>query len=351
MQQRGLATLWGATALLILTSLWGWFSLKAVGAESTRSAQQMQAAQALANAEALLETAVAQLEANYANPLSQADAQLWKFAAASSCPIDKPPPQWQCMRWPLSELPAPDGIDTTQSFVRLVRDVRQAPHLVQILVDAKLNASQAGVGSRATVQQSVYIPLSFRLPPLPVNDYFSSLVLNDSVISPASPLCDFSAWRSIFGEMTPTQLKTISDLQERNGLTDLTQPTRSVYWIDNPLLWTKRLGSLSAPVVLIFSEAACAIQCPAIASQITGTVFFQSQCQAHKIPSWQGGVIWGQLGMESNLTAAQKQAMLSSPNGLVPTHNAHDAFTFAWPEGIQASRVQRVAGTWKNAGY
>jgi hypothetical protein len=189
------------------------------------------------------------------------------------------------------------------------------------------------------------------LPSLPANDYFSSLVLNESVISPASPLCDFSAWRSIFGEMTPTQLKTISDLQERNGLSELTQPTRSVYWIDNPLLWTKRLGSLSAPVVLIFSEAACAIQCPAIASQITGTVFFQSQCQAHKIPSWQGGVIWGQLGMESNLTATQKQALLSSPNGLAPTHNAHDAFTFAWPEGIQASRVQRVAGSWKNAGY
>jgi Tfp pilus assembly protein PilX len=76
MQQRGLATLWGATALLILTSLWGWFSLQSVGSESTRSAQQMQAAQALAHAEALLETAVAQLEANYANPLPQADAQL-----------------------------------------------------------------------------------------------------------------------------------------------------------------------------------------------------------------------------------------------------------------------------------
>lgn len=61
MQQQGLATLWACTLLLLLTGLWGWLGLQAVNAESTRGSQQMHAAQALANAEANLETAVVHL--------------------------------------------------------------------------------------------------------------------------------------------------------------------------------------------------------------------------------------------------------------------------------------------------
>ncbi len=49
MHQRGLATLWASTVLLILTGLWGWLCLQAVNAEKLRSHQQMHAAQALAN--------------------------------------------------------------------------------------------------------------------------------------------------------------------------------------------------------------------------------------------------------------------------------------------------------------
>ena len=55
MHQRGLVTLWASTVLLILTGLWGWLCLQAVNAEMLRSHQQMHAAQALANSEALLE--------------------------------------------------------------------------------------------------------------------------------------------------------------------------------------------------------------------------------------------------------------------------------------------------------
>ena len=351
MQQRGLATLWGTSVLLILTSLWGWLCLQSVSAESMRSQHQMQAAQALVHAEALLETAIAQLDALYAKPLPAADLNLWSSALANSCPIDKPAPQWQCMQWSLSELPLTDGIDVSQSSVRLLRDVRHAPHIVQIYVDAKLNAAQVGAGSRATLQQSIYVPLNFPPFPTPTGSTFSTLIVNDMVISPATPICEPQSWRTIFGDMTPAQLKTSSEQQRLNGLNASTLPARSIYWIDSPLMWTQSLGTNTAPVLLIFSETACAMQCPAIHAQIVGTVFYQNQCQVSKLPNLQNSIIWGQLGVESNLTSLQKQALLLNPNLIVGSQNAHAAFTFEWPEGIQAARVQRVAGHWKNAAY
>jgi len=81
------------------------------------------------------------------------------------------------------------------------------------------------------------------------------------------------------------------------------------------------LGTHSAPVVLIFSDIACALQCPQIASQaaITGMVYFQSA------------------------NACQNPAALQTLNP--------EAYRFDWPVGIDASRVQRVSGSWKNAGF
>jgi hypothetical protein len=80
------------------------------------------------------------------------------------------------------------------------------------------------------------------------------------------------------------------------------------------------LGTQSEPVVLIFSSLACAVQCPEIAHQaaITGLVYFQSAnaCQ-NPVP---------QLSVQA------------------------EAARFEWPSGIDASRVQRVSGSWKNAG-
>ncbi len=104
MQQQGLATLWACTLLLMLTGLWGWLGLQAVNAESTRGSQQMHAAQALANAEATLETAVAHLTQVYGSQGIAADLQIWSSASAAICPADKSPPQWQCARW------VPDGL-------------------------------------------------------------------------------------------------------------------------------------------------------------------------------------------------------------------------------------------------
>jgi hypothetical protein len=353
MQQRGLATLWASTVLLLLTSLWGWLSLQSVSAESQRSHQQLHAAQALANTEALLETAIAHLEQAYATPSIDADARIWANASASQCPIDKAPPQWQCMLWPLTSLPLPEWTDGAQSFVRMVRDVRNAPHRIQLVADAKLNALHPGAGSRATLQQSVYVPLSAPAASSTSPSQLEALVLNEQVLTADQPACDTSAWQNVFGQLSPLRVQTLSSLQMANGLSALSQPARTVYWIDSPQRWTQSLGTSASPVVVVFSAAACALLCPSLASgtQVVGTVFFQSQCQASKMRNWQGGAIAGQLGVESSLEPALKQALRNGQSGLTSTTNAHAAFIFEWPAGIQAARVQRVAGTWKNAGY
>ena len=357
MHQRGLATLWASTVLLILTGLWGWLCLQAVNAEKLRSHHQMHAAQALANSEALLETTLAHLEQAYGKDSLEADARIWLSSAAIHCPAGKAPPQWQCTLWPLTQLPLPEWTHQTASQVRMVRDVRNAPHRIQVMVDAKLNELHPGAGSRATVQQSVYVPLSA---PHAVNAstnspdaLLPSLVLNEQVLSADAPQCKSLAWQTVFGELTPSQVKALSALQLRNGLTADSQVSRNVYWIDSPQLWTQSIGTPASPVVLVFSSEACAILCPSLASstQVVGTVFFQNQCQASKMLNWQSGIIAGQLGVESSLAPNLKLALLSGQRELTGTTNAHAAFNFHWPAGVQASRVQRVAGTWKNAGY
>jgi hypothetical protein len=304
-----------------------------------------------------LETVLAHLEQAYAKDSREADARIWSSSAAIHCPAGKAPPQWQCTLWPLTSLPLPEWTHQSASQVRMVRDVRNAPHRIQVMVDAKLNELHPGAGSRATVQQSVYVPLSA---PQAVNAstnspnaLFPTLVLNEQVLSVDAPQCTPLAWQAVFGELTPLQVKAVSALQLRNGLTADSQASRTVYWIDSPQLWTQSIGTPASPVVLVFSAEACDILCPSLASstQVVGTVFFQNQCQASKMLNWQNGIIAGQLGVESSLTPDLKLALRNGQRGLTGTHNAHAAFNFDWPADVQASRVQRVAGTWKNAGY
>ena len=64
--QQGMATLLAATSLVLITGLLGWLTCQSVSAETTRSQQQLFAAQALATSEALLETALASLDSQYA---------------------------------------------------------------------------------------------------------------------------------------------------------------------------------------------------------------------------------------------------------------------------------------------
>jgi hypothetical protein len=320
-QHSGMANLWSAICLIFITSLLGWITLRSVMSETQRSQQQLFAAQALASSESLLETAIAQIDSIYSGQDIAIDAAFWRNASSNQCPSALASPQWQCLKWTASEvgmfdhrisaLAWPESIDVTNSFVLFVRDVRMAPHTIKITAQVSLNSEQPGVGSRATVQQSLYIPISAPWTP-PVLE---------PAPGPEPAECTPIEWRKQFGNITPAQLKAISTAQLQNGLSSLSQPSRTVYWIDSPLTWTQSLGTHSAPVVLIFSDIACAHQCPQIASQaaINGMVYFQSA------------------------NACQNPVALLTFNP--------EAYHFDWPIGIDASRVQRVAGSWKNAGF
>ena len=320
-QHRGMANLWSAICLIFTTSMLGWITLRSVMSENQRSLQQLFSAQALASSESLLETAIAQIDSVYSGQEIAIDTAFWRNANSSQCPNTLASPQWQCLKWTPSEvamldhrisaLAWPESIDVTNSFVLFVRDVIKAPHKIKITAQISLNSEQPGVGSRASVQQSLYIPISAPwIPPV-----------LEPAPGPEPAECKPIEWRNNFGNITPAQLKAISTAQLQNGLSSLSQPSRTVYWIDSPLTWTQSLGTKSAPVALIFSDTACALQCPQIASQaaIIGIVYFQSAnaCQ--------------------------------NPVGLLTLNT--EAYHFDWPIGIDASRVQRVSGSWKNAGF
>ena len=320
-QHSGMANLWSAICLIFITSLLGWITLRSVMSETQRSQQQLFAAQALASSESLLETAIAQIDSVYSGQDIAIDAAFWRNASNSQCPTTLASPQWQCLKWTasavgtfdphISELAWPESIDATNSSVLFVRDVRMAPHKIKITAHISLNLEQPGGGSRATVQQSLYIPISAPWTPPDL----------EPAPRPEPAECTPIEWRKQFGNITPAQLKAISTAQLLNGLSSLSKPSRTVYWIDSPLKWTQNLGTHSAPVVLIFSDIACAIECPHIASQatITGMVYFQST------------------------NACQNPVALQTLNP--------EAYHFDWPIGIDASRVQRVSGSWKNAGF
>ena len=320
-QHSGMANLWSAICLIFITSLLGWITLRSVMSETQRSQQQLFAAQALASSESLLETAIAQIDSVYSGQDIAIDAAFWGSASNGQCPSNLASLQWQCLKWTASEvgmfdprifeLAWPDSIDPTNSFVLFARDVRMAPHKIKITAQISLNSEQPGVGSRATVQQSLFVPISAPWMPPVV----------EPAARPEPAECTPIEWRKQFGNITPAQLKAISTAQLQNGLSSLSQPGRTVYWIDSPLTWTQSLGTHSSPVVLIFSDIACAHQCPQIASQaaITGVVYFQSA------------------------NACQNPVALLNLNP--------EAYHFDWPIGIDASRVQRVSGSWKNAGF
>ena len=320
-QHSGMASLWTATCLIFITSMLGWITLRSVMSETRRSQQQLFAAQALAQSESLLETAIAQIDSVYSGQDIAIDTAFWQNASSSQCPSTLTSLRWQCLKWTPSEaatfdnriapLAWPESIDVTNSYVLFVRDVSLSPHKIKITAQISLNSEQPGMGSRATVQQSLYIPLSAPwMPPV-----------SEPAAKPASTECTPIEWHQQFGNITPAQLKAISKAQLQNGLTSLSQPSRSVHWIDSPHTWTQSLGTHSAPVVLIFSDIACALQCPQIASQaaITGVVYFQSA------------------------NGCQNPVALHTPNP--------EAYHFDWPIGIDASKVQRVSGSWKNAGF
>lgn len=155
-----MATLMATSTLLLMTGLWGWLSFKSVLAETLRSQHQMFAAQALSTSEALLETALAYTESIYVQNVAAADATLWFNAKPQDCTTQMPSSHWQCLQLSLGILPLPDGVDLDKSQVRLFRDPLNAPHKVILTSDITLNTHHPGSGSRATVQQALFLPIN-----------------------------------------------------------------------------------------------------------------------------------------------------------------------------------------------
>jgi Tfp pilus assembly protein PilX len=323
--EQGMATLWAATLLMLLTTLMGWLSLKSIAAESRRSQQQHDAAQALQTSEALLETVIAAIDRQYAHSDASVDTRIWSQASAAHCLSALKILSQQCLLWRLNEAPLatltlPQDLNPDASQVRITRDVIKSPNQINISVQAVLADSHAGAGSRATVQQSLYLPNA-----VPLSDSATAAVtLTAPAMSSSSPSatplpCRSITWSQVFGNLRIDQYQALAAAQVQTGLNAQTVPPQTIYWIDSPLDWTQSLGSSAAPVALVFSDKACAVQCPQIADGVAleGLVYFQTPCQ----PS---------------LAQLKPNAMALNFNG---------------PTGASATRVHRVRGSWKNGNY
>jgi hypothetical protein len=143
------------------------------------------------------------------------------------------------------------------------------------------------------------------------------------------------------GDITDAQVQAWSTAQERNGLTAQSTPPRTIYWIDSPADWQDNVGTVYHPALLVFSSKACAQRCPRIGLgvRIHGSVLIDSGCNDDKMRGWQAGTIEGQLVVESGLPEWRSGTVLARPDG-------RNAYILNWPQGIDATRLQRIHGSW-----
>jgi Tfp pilus assembly protein PilX len=393
--QRGAITLLVAIILVILASLTSFFSARSVLIDQLVSHNHAHASQARLAADAALASALATI-AN-SSPLSTANALL---STRNACPAGVIGLQWQCST--LSVMPHPALPQALLSAI-VVRDLIQSPHVLTV----QASASIAGQSSMASSRESLFVPL---IPPAPMLATPAALVLNGCVseasgaslricpltnegiscngtakasavqtyfvadtdhngsISPAeknaclaleptslpggglqtspnkaaprSP-CTRAAWQSVLGDITSPQLKAWSAAQELQGLTAQTTPPRTVYWIDSPADWQQSVGTSTHPALLVFSDQSCDQRCPRIGQhvRIVGSVLLDSGCDDEKMRGWQAGTIEGQLVVESGLPEWRSGTVLARPE-------ARNAYSFNWPKGIDATRIQRIHGSW-----
>jgi hypothetical protein len=146
----------------------------------------------------------------------------------------------------------------------------------------------------------------------------------------------------VLGDLSADQLRAWSLAQERQGLHALSQPPRTIYWIDSPTPWSQSLGTAQMPVLLVFSATACTPACPAMVSgvHIHGTVVLDTQCQDARARGWRPGLIDGQLVINSGWPDAP-----SAPQVVAKAY-ARKAYLLAWPQGMDARQVQGISGSW-----
>jgi hypothetical protein len=353
--QGGAISLLVAISLGLLASLASFYSARSVLVDRLASHNQSQAAQARLAAEAALAWARAEMQRQHA---SGPTPPVWGTGPSTTpCPSPYNGPRWQCAAL---QPPAHPSLPDARAQVLALRDLIRSPHVAQLLVSASL---QDGT-SRAQVQAQVFIPA---VAPAPSQPNTAAVVLNGCALSannsanlastsrtagtaatvcPGShtpSTCTPSAWTSVLGEITPEQIRAWSEAQSRNGLSALSQPARSVYWVDSAATWSQSLGTSEAPVLLVFSAQACAQRCPSLAPgvRVVGTVVLQTQCQDDKARAWHAGHIEGQLVVESGLPELQSGSRIEARE-LNPS-----PYRLPWPPGIDARQVQRVPGSWR----
>ncbi|WP_295522773.1 hypothetical protein [Limnohabitans sp. Rim8] len=390
---KGAITLLVAIGLVILASLTSFYGARSVLVDQLASLNHAHAAQARMAAEAVLARAQVALT-------STASGLAAVLMGGADCPAGHSGPQWQCTQLNVPQHPA---MPQAQTIAMAVRDLVLSPHVLMLQTSARIS----GQNSTAYVRESVFIPAvspapevsapaalvvngciteaagaRLRVCPLVANGtacagsaigpavqtHFvtdtdrngslsadeknaclaltpSSLIGAGSLLGPTTALptgpCNRAAWRSVLGEITDAQLQAWSDAQERNGLTAHTTPARTVYWIDSPSEWQLSVGSTDLPVLLAFSAKACAQGCPRIhaSARVIGSVLLDSGCNDEKMRGWQAGTIEGQLVVESGLPEWQQGTVLARPEG-------RNAYILNWPAGIDATRLQRVNGSW-----
>lgn len=397
--QQGAATLLLVLGLVLLATLASAWSSRAVLVDLLTSQTRGQALQAAAASQAALATA----EADVLQAFGASGAQdlFADTALRMPCPADLPGQRWQCARLPLVGGPV---LGDWQLNAWAARDLVGSPHVWQLRASARATSGRGQALVRESLFAPVIAPAPTNTPAgaLLLNGCFSAASgslwqvcpLTDSTqqactgssttpavyshfvpdrdgdgtlsaaerssclaLTPANlpgggtlqslpaprsrKPCNRAVWQSVLGDTTASQLKAWSDAQAANGLHTLSQPARSIYWVDSAADWNQSLGSPQAPVLLVFSSQACATRCPRIAAgvQIHGTVLVDAGCDDEKLRGWQAGTIDGLLAIEGGLPAV-------TGNGLVRARSySRQAFSLPWPPGIDARQVQRVAGS------
>ncbi|PIT74877.1 hypothetical protein [Limnohabitans sp. G3-2] len=394
--QSGAITLLVAMGLVILASLTSFYSARSVLVGQLATHNHAHAAQARMAADAALARAQSALPStpSWLATLLQGGAP---------CPAGTTGPQWQCTHMNLPQHPA---LPQAELSSIAVRDLLLSPHVLVLQASARIQGhhSQAHVRESLFIPAVAPAPALARPAALVVNGCISEavgarlrvcpLVANGTVcvgsakgpavhthfvvdsnrdgaiseaeihaclaLSPTSlpgaggpsaatkvlarTPCNRAAWRSVLGDITDAQLQAWSSAQERNGLSALTRPARTVYWIDSPQEWQLSVGSAEQPALLAFSAKACAQRCPRIhpGVRVVGSVLLDSGCNDEKMRGWHAGTIEGQLVVESGLPEWQQGTVLAHPEG-------RKAYSLSWPVGIDAAQVQRIHGSWSSS--
>jgi hypothetical protein len=399
-RQRGAISLLVAISLTLLASLASFYSARSVLVDRLASHNQSQAAQARLAAEAALAWARAEMQRQHA---SNPTPPVWGPGTGTApCPAAFSGPRWQCVAL---QPPAHPGQPDAVAQVLAVRDLIRSPHVAQLLASASLKDGSSRAWVQAQVFLPTVAPApehphtaavvlngcaapangaAVRVCPLSktgiacsgtatgaaVHSFWLADKNNNGVIStaerrnclafgaehlpaggtltgPATATprtnCGTQAWTSVLGDITPEQIRAWSEAQSRNGLSALSQPARSVYWVDSSATWSQSLGTPEAPVLLVFSDQACAQRCPSMAPgvRVVGTVILQTQCQDDRARAWHAGHIEGQLVVESGLPELQ------SGSRIVAREWAQAPHRLPWPTGIDVRQVQRVPGSWR----